>query len=221
MPVYTLSPDSSEPYECAAALLALLAYPHPAADTSERPAFHAALCRAALLGCAADDPDWLWHSQPIKPGYLLLEEATADRGLAQGQKRLDERLIAARMALPFLQQASTGQPPKLPKALPRWSLNGMADLVLDQARQSDPHNLEARVFRPSLPVIHLAAALLIASDGLEAPLGHRLSAWHLFYDRELTIVRWLVDAAQQYEALLPRMRHFRVPPEAVIRLRLR
>src|ERR1700731_3789858 len=59
-------------------------------------------------------------------------------------------MVAARMAVPFLQEVELGKRPKLPKSIKRQSLNEMAAFVAGEAEQSEPQNVESRVWRPSL-----------------------------------------------------------------------
>ena len=46
-------------------------------------------------------------------------------------------MVAARMAVPFLQEVELGKRPKLPKSTKRQSLNEMAAFVAGEAGQSD------------------------------------------------------------------------------------
>src|ERR1700732_1378927 len=59
-------------------------------------------------------------------------------------------MVAARIAVPFLQEVELGKRPKLPKSTKRQSLNEMAAFVAGGAGQSEPQNVESRVWRPSL-----------------------------------------------------------------------
>lgn len=59
--------------------------------------------------------------------------------------------------------------------LKRLSINELAELVRDDARYSGPENVETRIWRPSLPVIHLATALqvlLYLGDQQIGPIGY-------------------------------------------------
>jgi hypothetical protein len=89
--------------------------------------------------------------QPIKPVYALRSQCDIDRDLRTLQRRLRDRMIAARMAIGFLKEAVTGEVPKLPANIKRMSVNQMARLVLDDAGYTDPENVETRIWRPSLP----------------------------------------------------------------------
>src|ERR1700719_2970143 len=53
------------------------------------------------------------------------------------------------MAAPFLQEVELGKRLKLPKSIKRQSLNEMAAFVAGEAGQSEPKNVESRVWRPS------------------------------------------------------------------------
>jgi hypothetical protein len=218
MNIYSLHLSTCEAYECGATLLSLLAHPTTKSDERERAEFHRALCWAALGAVSAANPNWANMPQRIKPCYLMVDVKVAERWLERGQKLLGQRLIAARMAMPFLQRAQTGTPPRPPRGVPRLSLNTMAGLVLEDAGMSNPHNLEARIFRPSRPVIHVAAALAVAIDGIEKHEGRKASTWDFLFNADL--IRWVVEAAANYEALLPELDGFHVAPEQVIRIQV-
>ena len=114
-------------------------------------------------------------------------------------RRLGERLVAARMAIPFLQRAEPGQAPALPETIKRLSLNEMAAFVLDDAGQSDAGNLERRYWAPSRPVIHLAAAAAATGQALQKA-GAPLSLELLLLWRDL--IEGIVQRAQAYEELI-------------------
>ena len=54
-------------------------------------------------------------------------------------------MVAARMAVPFLQEVELGKRPKLPKSIKRLSLNEMAAFVAEEAGQSEPHNADTPI----------------------------------------------------------------------------
>ena len=66
-------------------------------------------------------------------------------------------MVAARMAVPFLQEVELGKRPKLPKSIKRQSLNEMAAFVAGESKAGSGGR--------ALRVIHLAvAALIIGTD---------------------------------------------------------
>jgi hypothetical protein len=149
--------DQLTVYEAGALVVTLLAYPEENEELRDR--VHTSLCACALRATGENDPEWANSPQTLKPIYLLQRERDINRGLRQLKRRLRDRMVAARMAYPFLQQASCGEVPKLPAGVKRLSINAMSELVLEDAGQSDPENVETRVWKPSLPVIHLATAV--------------------------------------------------------------
>ena len=77
------------------------------------------------------------------------------------------------MAIGFLKEAVTGEVPRLLAGIERMSVNQMALLVLDDAGYTEPENVEIRIWRPSLPVIHLATAIQLMLQ-LAEPYAGRL-----------------------------------------------
>jgi hypothetical protein len=207
-----------EVYEAGALLVTLLAYPGESKhDDERRSQVHASLCACTLRALCDTDPDWSTSPQLAKPIYLRQSERDCNRGLRQLKRRLRDRMVAARMAYPFLKEAESGKAPELPTGIKRFSINAMSELVLDDAGHTDPENVETRIWRPSRPVIHLASAVhgylhLVepetAALGL-APLLHR---------RE--VIEYVIRSAEYCEGLVGRSRHLRVNADTLVRIRL-
>jgi len=142
---------------------------------------------------------------------------TIDRDVGFVVKRVGERMVAGRMAIPYFQQAELGRLPPLPKEVQRLSLNQMAEFVLDDAGQAETGNLEQRIWAPSRPVIHLAAAAAIAGQQLRKS-GYPLALETLLFHR------WLIEAiarlAEELEALIAKDPKFPVKADQLIRFRL-
>jgi hypothetical protein len=166
--VYKINLDKSPIYECGATLLALLAYPQDDEEDSHRASLHASLCAWGLrYQCKMDENEIT--PVPMKPVHAFRSEREIAKDLRTLGRRLRDRMVAARMVVPFLQEVELGKKPKLPKSIKRLSLNEMAVFVAEEAEQSEPQNVESRVWRPSLRVIHLAvAALIIGADHVRA-----------------------------------------------------
>ena len=150
---------AGEVYEIGAWLLTWLAFPGEGASEEVRGRVHASLCAYALRAKYETEPEWLVSPQPIKPVYALRGQLDINRDLRTLERRFRDRMIAARMAIGFLKEAVSGEVPKLPAGINRVSVNQMARLVLDDAGYTDPEDVETRIWRPSLPVIHLATAI--------------------------------------------------------------
>ena len=102
-----ISFQDNEVYECGATLVALLAYPADDKDEIRRAHIHASLCRHALEFQHLSNPDD-WRPKPVKLPYVFRDAKLAKRDVIFAAKRLGERLIAARMVIPFLQRAEPG-----------------------------------------------------------------------------------------------------------------
>jgi hypothetical protein len=194
----------------------VLAHPADDKDDDRRADIHASLCRHAIEFQYLSDPD-NWRPKPVKLPYVFRDAKIAGREVKFAARRLGERLVAARMAIPFLQKAELGAAPALPETIKRLSLNEMAVFVLDDAGQSDAGNVERRYWAPSRPVIHLAAAMAVTGQALQkagVPLGLEL----LLLWREL--VEGIVQRAQAYEELIARDPAFPVKADALIKVRV-
>jgi hypothetical protein len=125
-----------------------------------------------------------------------------------------DRIIAGRMGIGFLKESVTGQ---VPEGLKRLSINELAELVLDDAGYSEPENVEARIWRPSLPVIHLATALrllLHLGNPLIGPIGYEA----LLLGRN--VIELVIRTAEYHRVLFTQSRFLRLDPESLIRIRL-
>jgi hypothetical protein len=207
--------DQSTVYEAGALVITWLAYPDGNEDLRDR--VHAALCACAIRATAENDPEWANAPQMLKPIYALRTETEISRGLRQLKRRLRDRMVAARMAYPFLHEVNFGEPPILPPGVKRLSINAMSELVLEDAGQSDPENVKTRVWRPSLPVIHLATAVhgfLHLSEKAADPPG----IGSLIFHRD--VIEYVVRNAEACESLVGRSPRIRVKPDRLIKFRL-
>ncbi len=211
-----INSQNNEVYECGATLVAVLAYPFDDEDNSRRAEIHASLCRHAIEYQYLSNPDD-WSPKPVKLQYVSRDAKTAERETKFAARRLGERLVAARMAIPFLQRSELGQPPDLPKIIKRLSLNEMAAFALEDAGQSDAGNVERRFWTPSRPVIHLAASAAFMGHALNKA-GVQLCLAHLLLCREL--VELIVQRAQAHEELIARDPAFPVKAGDLIKVRI-
>jgi len=205
-----------EVYEIGAMLVTWLAFPGEKESEDRRGRVHASLCAYALRAKHQSDPEWLVSPQPIKPLYALRTQWDIDRDLRTLERRFRDRMIAARMAIGFLKEAVTGEVPTLPAGIKRLSVNQMALMVLDDTGYTEPENVETRIWRPSLPVIHLATAIQLILH-LAEPRTGRLGLEVLLLDRG--IIELVVRTADYHRSVIIQSR-LKVDPERLIRFRL-
>jgi hypothetical protein len=156
-------------YEAGAWLVTLLMYPD--ADEETQGHVRASLCTHALRVRSEIEPDWAIRPQATKPIYSLRNPHDCNRALRTLERRVRDRMVAGRMGIAFLKEALPGHPFELPPGLKRLSINQLAELVRDDTKFSDPENVETRIWRPSLPVIHLCSAVQVFLSQLEPRIG--------------------------------------------------
>jgi hypothetical protein len=201
-----------------AILITLLAYPGATrSDEERRSQLHASLCAYLLRASYAVDPDWATLPQEIKPIYPLQTERDCRISLRSLPRLLRDRMIAARIAYPFLKEAESGNLPPLPAGLKRFSLNQMAELVLNDAGQSDAENVETRIWRPSRPVIHLATAVH-GYLHLVGPEAEVLGFAPLMTSR--LVIEYIIRNAEYCETLVAKSKRLRIDPDRLVKVRL-
>ena len=217
----TFDLDRQPIYEIGAALVTILTFSEAGDTDDDRGDVHAALCKWALHSRAISDSEWAGKPLLIKPIYMLLTDDQVDRQLRTLNRRFRDRMIAARMVMPFLKQTHSGELPKLDPPLKRLTINKMAERVLPISGQTEPGNVKSRVWRPSLPVLHLAAATEVVRQLLERHANIVLGYEHLLW--ETGVIAWILREAQIFEGLMEKAtsaRELRVDPAKLIRLRL-
>jgi hypothetical protein len=190
-PARTLVLDAKKQslFECGAALLALLAF--PSSTDAQHADIAASLCSAHLRAKfkEAGNPEEL-----VKAKYAFRDEGTIKKDLKKLDRLVRDRMAAAHVAIAFLQNA-IGHRPNLPRDVKRLSLNQLSEFTMRQAKQSIPENFEARVWRASLPVIHLAAAVAVAISDRERMGEERTSYGNIITDVEFlsVVLRYTIE----------------------------
>jgi len=112
---------------------------------------------------AIDNQRRLW---PQCDWNALLARADKRR-MASGslQKRLKQRMVAAKMAIGLTHDELFGQPARLPPSLTGLSIDQLANLVGRETAIDDAENVEKLVWRKSLPIIHLATSIQLILTG--------------------------------------------------------
>lgn len=190
-------PLSSLPvYEAGATLFAFLAFPGIDEDI-ERGEAHVALCSLALHATAHREPASIWVPQLVKPGYLMFSKRNVDRILRTFNRRFQDRIVAAAMAMPLLQEAETGL--AAPDGAAHLSISQLASSVLELSGEESPVNVQSRTWARSLPVIHLAVATTVAISQAQKGGAQGLDVQILCCDPHF--IRFVVQEAERYEAL--------------------
>jgi hypothetical protein len=194
VPSLVLNARSQTLFECGAAILALLAF--PSASDPERAQIAASLCASHLRAMFEDagDPD-----EFVKVKYAFRDLKTIKEDLKKLDRLVRDRMVAANVAIAFLQNA-VGHRPNLPSSVKRLSINQLAQWVMEEANQSVPENFETRVWRPSLPVIHLAAAVAVAINDRERMGEERTSYGNLIADDEFMVN--VLTNTKEYEIII-------------------
>src|SRR5271154_6210760 len=205
-----------EAYEVGATLLTWLAFPGERESEEGRRRVHASLCAYELRTKYETAPEWLVSPQPIKPLYAFRPQRDIDRDL-RTLERFRDRMIAARMAIGFLKEAASGEVPKLPAGINRVSVNQMARLALDDAGYTDPENVETRIWRPSLPVIHLASAAQVWFQISEPQIGS-LGLETLLLNRDA--IELVVRTASYHRSEIMRSPRLCIDPRKLVELQL-
>lgn len=155
---YLVDLSTQATYEAGALLLTLLAFPKETVDDQVLAELHASLCTTALIERARTDPSWAVAHQAIKPVHFSVAPDVAKRKLRTLHRRLRDRMIAGRIANAILFDAA-GLSPTLPKGCEGFSIKQLIKLALDDLDQNDAEDAEERIWRQSLPAVHIAAAV--------------------------------------------------------------
>ena len=218
MDAYSIDFSRLEVYEVGALLVTRLAFPGESEPEETQSRVHASLCAYALRARGDIEPDWAVSPQPIKPIYALRRQCDIDRDLRTLLRRLRDRMVAARMAIGILKQTLSDPAPELGVGVVRrLSIKQMAELVLEDSGYTEPENVETRIWRPSLPVIHLCSAIQIMLQLAEPQTGP-IGLEALLLSRQ--VIEWVVRAAEYHESLVVQSPRLRVDPDNMVKFRL-
>lgn len=233
-------------YRLGVRLLAVLAYPPKSEHDTRWMQAERALGHIYCMAHLANAAGWLEKPQLVVPNFLTLTSAKArseDRRIAI---QLGHRMGAAHMAVPYFQEAAAS-PSTSPRLRNSKSIdsNIMRTIEQEQDRREvlniastkgtrrfpeQADNFDARVLRPSLPVLHLAVATALAIDRSQKALaklhtkatvnvpndvaGPQLSAADIMNDPMLA--RMIIEEATHLESFLPRLSVLK--PKSIVRL---
>jgi hypothetical protein len=207
-----------EPFEWGALLTTIMAFPEREPPESLMESCFLSLCSLAIRGRVAIEPALVNQRLAMKPAYALHDSAFLDRDMRHVEKRLQHRMLAGKMCVPFLQEASTRMRLELPPGIERLFVSQMAEMVLEESGYSDAKHVVERIWYPSRPVIHFAAATtIVSSEYVRLGYGH-LTIAQLVTDPN--VVSSVVRVANDCIPLLAKSRRARVDTGSLIRVRL-
>jgi hypothetical protein len=150
--------DTQPIFEIASTVLVALLYSELKDTDADRSHALTILCARALHMRAQQDPGWVHAAAPSKLCYAMTSVDEINRALKDINRRLRRRWVAGTMALPFLEIAATGHCAIAQDQRGKTTVNHLASRVLGNAPECSPEDVKKRIWGPSKPVLHLAAA---------------------------------------------------------------
>lgn len=207
---------TNNPEESCASLFAILAFPVDDENDTNRMNLHASLCHLIYQSRYESDETWAIKPQLLKPIYAFRDKKQVSRDLKPIKRRLRDRMQAAKIAIAFLQEIELGQAFQLPKNVKRMSIKQLSELLIEETGYMEIENIETRIWRASLPVIHLAAATAVIFDQLEKSGLAQPSIGHFLTNPLLA--QHVVETSNLYADMLVRSTKLSIKPEKLIRL---
>ena len=207
--------ETDTAYEKGAKFLALLTYP-ALEDEGRRRTLQNALCYRALWQDHLANPDDQTFIT-AKPQYLFANQIAVESQFKRVAKIFEQRLIAGRIAIAFLQRSDLGEKMVLPPEVKRLSIDQMVSFVATTEGYTHSENLETRTWRPIAPIIHFVAAL--AAVGQERmKQKNPVSLNHLLADNDL--LADIIVRATVFAKLIKTDTSFPVSYEELIQVRI-
>ena len=191
--------------EIGAKLLARITYPKPE-EQARRERLQDALCALALHHDARMYPEDRTDIT-ICRSILRFTDQQLQKHLDFADKKLQERLISGRIAVAYLRFFNEGKIPQALGKIKRMSLNQVVTFVAELEGYKQPDNLEQRFWRPSKPVIHIAAALAVVAQTW-IRRGEKPGFYHLLLHKDYLID--VIDRAMYFAELIQKDGQFPV-----------
>lgn len=183
----------TEPYEIAATLFSLIAYPPSQYKSDKIDLCMMGLITKYLHWKRRTDDTWASSYQKIKPIFLDLKESQFEQIEKKFDETLQDRLNATFIAKRWLEEA------KNPESIQRPTIQAFIDELADYEGISDIDNLRARVWRKSIPVIHLSMALEKIIDLMDSELKLIPTYFWFFENPNLVkeIIKYAADLKEE------------------------
>jgi hypothetical protein len=209
--------DQLHDLEQGALVLGAVGFPGP--NEVERRHFAIdAWCAQAVSSACDAYPDQADEWRRAFPLYAAMDPAACAKALKTTRRRFRDRALAARMARPYIHEAVTGTPARLPEGLTRPSLDQLAAYVGPQVNLGDAEGIERWIWRPSRPVIHLAIAI---SEVFRLRGVPDEDAWYGYPIFSGELHRIVAKIAECHEPIVASDRRFGVTSEELIKLRFK
>lgn len=180
-------------------LLSLLAYPNPDSE-EERQKFGKSVRNFKVSSALKADPDWdpqiALHSHTELPGENL------NKALLAGCRVVDDRLNAAKQVIPWIAYSEGllfGRKLK-PQDAPRLSRDHISSTIADQELERGVKT-QGKIWKESLPVIHLSAAVFVECERLLSPPRNIPAAFQLATYLDIPSSK-IITAAVYYRRML-------------------
>lgn len=193
--------------------MAALSFPS-FAEAGDRRKAAIAWCASFLRECIKIDPTAAEELARQFPQYFDLTDRDVRRALRKTRKRLQTLVLAGKMSRGYFHENTYETPAVLPESMARLSINELSRLILAEAHQSDPHNVEKRIWVATKPVIHLASAY----DLLARKLAEDQGGYHL---DDLETHQSLIAYGEWAEQIVLGDKRFGVTEKQLLRIRIR
>ena len=200
-------------YECFAILLSHLTFPDQS-ESAQRAKVQLAICYKFLEEKSRREPGWQSSPQKIKPQHLFFPEKQAKKFLGKFHSRYDVRIAASCIAYPYLMESTYNIFPRREfKVDNLLSIARMSELLEPNLIQKYSSNAHTRIWKPSIPVIHLA--LSISMNLLDLKKGEQTMLYRMLNNG--VFLKSVVEASDLLAYLIVRSPKLQQSPKALIR----
>jgi hypothetical protein len=212
--------ESLFPPEPGATFFSTIAYPDPT-DAAARERFWFSLCRWAILEQCRLDPTWAVSVQAIRADVFMRYNNDWWKNFSFGLRRFNHRLTVAQyILLPKLRASVFVDPIQVEGFAPTVENLGVLAMDFMKSKANDQRNLKTRIWNPSRPVVHAAAAFALMTFARRNlpeevnPLGNRDPFFACLSSPEL--LKLIISVSEAIRKLLPFLKGLKVREEETI-----
>jgi hypothetical protein len=216
--------SSKFPMEVGARFFSIIAYPD---DRERRHRFSLAISRIYVEWRAMVDPEFSNKLQYIVPEIFLPRLADAITTFKKGNKHLWHHITAAKwIALPHLMreglqsvqvQTKLGELKLVVPKIKNMGIWAMGELGWQEKATNVP-TLKSKIWAPSRPVVHAAAAYGLWCEDAEhvIPSEHQPDTFFFLVLEYVPIIESILRKAEQFRQQLPSIKQFKIREEDTI-----